>query len=184
MKSQYSKESNNAQQKKKQEGERLKSVIIAFLVVVIVILLFFKTCDADPNKGNVPTIEDPYGTFEIYDTQQPKQTEDEVGVDESVPTITFSGYGTYSVTDKNPSIELRNPSVNFVDMVFTLVDVKSGKTIARTGKVAPGKFLYVNMVDFYKEKGTYKVQVLTSTYHTETGEQMNGMNQEMEIVYK
>jgi len=180
--------SNFNAKKTKKNNSRLTAVIIAFVVIVIIILLLIKACGNGSHSslgtGNPPTIDDPYGTFEIYDTQQPKQTEDKVGFDEEVPTITFSGYGTYSVTDKNPSVELRNPSVNFVDMVFTLIDVKSGKMIARTGKVAPGKFLYVNMVDFYKEKGSYKVQVLTSTYHTETGEQMNGMNQEMEIVYK
>ncbi len=172
--------------KKKKSNNRITAVIIALLIIIIIVLLLIKACDATQpggtGTGNRPTIDDPFGTFEVVDTKQQKVTEESVGFDPNA-TITFAGYGKFRVTDKNPKVELSNPEINTVDMVFTLMDNKTGEVIARTGKVAPGKFVYIDVVKYYKEKGTYRINIVTDTYHVDSGAQMNGMNQEMEVVY-
>ena len=100
------------------------------------------------------------------------------------PTITFAGYGKYTVSEAYPSVELKNPAGNFVDMVFTLTDEASGEIIARTGKVPAGKFAYVNVMDFYKEAGVYIIRITVSTFDAQTGSPMNGINQKMEVTVK
>ena len=69
-------------------------------------------------------------------------------------------------------------------MVFTLSDEDSGEIIARTAKVAAGNYVYVNVLNHYKVPGTYDVEVAISTYDSQSGAQMNGMNQQMELVIK
>lgn len=131
------------------------------------------------NPTNTPVIEEPIGNFEVTDEQEEKVVEP-VPVDDR--TITFAGYGKYNVSADNPNVEMKNPEGNFVDMIFTLSDKESGELIARTGKVKSGEFVYVNVMDFYKEVGTYDVCINISTVDAETGAQMNGMNQEMQVI--
>ena len=170
-------------EKNKKEKKNGLWVIIGILVVVIILLLL-RSCGTEqvvnPPVSNEPVIEEPVGNFEVSDKQHEQAEVEPAPVDDR--TITFAGYGKYSVSKENPSVEMKNPAVNFVDMVFTLKDKSSGEIIARTGKVAPGEFVYVNVMDFYKEAGTYDVQVVISTTDSETGTAMNGMNQEMQIV--
>ena len=97
------------------------------------------------------------------------------------PTITFAGYGKYTITDEYPSVELKNPAGNFVDMVFTLTDEATGEIIARTGRVPAGKYAYVDVLDFYTTDGVYTILINIATFDAETGAQMNGMNQRMEV---
>jgi hypothetical protein len=66
-------------------------------------------------------------------------------------------------------------------MVFVLTDEASGKVIAKTNKVSAGKYVYVNVMDFYKKSGTFTILVNTSTYDSKSGEQLNGMNQKIEV---
>ena len=66
-------------------------------------------------------------------------------------------------------------------MVFTLTDKDSGTIIARTDKVSPGNYVYVDVSSFYTKAGTYTLLIDTSTYDVETGAQMNGMHQEAEV---
>ena len=159
-------------------------ILIILLGIMVCLLLCLRSCDTEqvvnPPVSNNPVIEQPVGNFEVSDNQ--KEKEEVEKVPSEIPTITFAGYGKYSVSADRPSVELKNPDVNFVDMVFTLTDKASGELIARTGKVAAGEFVYVNVMDFYKESGVYDVQVSISTFDSETGTPMNGMNQEMEIV--
>lgn len=134
-----------------------------------------------PDGSGQPIIEDLpiIGDIGIFDEQQTRPTEPK---DETeVPTITFAGYGKYTVNAEYPSVELKNPEGNFVDMVFTLTDQATGEIIARTGKVPAGKFAYVDVMKFYTEPGTYVVLINVATYDAETGEQMNGINQKMEV---
>ena len=74
-----------------------------------------------------------------------------------------------------PSVELKNPEGNFVDMVFTLTDEATGEIIARTGKVPAGKFAYVDVMKFYTEPGVYTVLINVATFDAQTGAQMNGI---------
>ena len=70
------------------------------------------------------------------------------------------------------------------DFVFTVKDSESKKLIGKTDKVSPGKFVYMNVLDFYKTPGVYNVDINISTYDSETGAQLNGVNQKMEITVK
>ena len=129
--------------------------------------------------GDAPVVDLPViGDITIGEQQtRPVETQPT----EEVPTITFAGYGKYKVTEEYPSVELKNPEGNFVDMVFTLTDEATGELIARTGKVPAGKYAYVNVMDFYTEAGVYTVLINVATFDAESGAQMNGINQKMEV---
>ena len=128
-----------------------------------------------------PSIDLPaIGDVDISDEQQTRPTNPPTPEGE-VPTITFAGYGKYTVNSEYPSVEMKNPEGNFVDMIFTLTDEASGEIIARTNKVPAGKFAYVDVVKFYGEPGTYTILINVATFDAQTGEQMNGINQKMEV---
>ena len=155
--------------------------------LLIIILLLLGICLGIgllciPGGSGQPIIEDLpiIGDIGIFDEQQTRPT---VPVDDNgeVPTITFAGYGKYTVNAEYPSVEMKNPEGNFVDMVFTLTDQATGEIIARTGKVPAGKFAYVDVMKFYTEPGDYVVLINVATFDAETGEQMNGINQKMEV---
>jgi len=120
----------------------------------------------------------PFGIFSIFDSSQNGKEEVE---EKTKQQISFYGYGKCKVSKNRPAIELYNPRENSVKMVFTLSDAKSGELIARTDEVAPGKYVYVDVVSFYRAHGTYNVNIDTSTIDAETGMEMNGMHQEMEV---
>lgn len=122
----------------------------------------------------LPTV----GDFSTTDEQETRPTNPPA---ESVPSITFAGYGRYTVSSAHPSVELHNPANNFVDMVFTLKDEATGDLIARTDKVPAGKFVYVNVMNYYAEAGVYNILIEVSTFDAESGDQMNGLNQKMEV---
>ncbi len=149
---------------------------IALLIGLIVFLM---------NNKETIIVEDPgsTGEYEISESQKEKVEEEEPVV-KNDDTITFSGYGKYTVTEKNPNIEVKNSAKNIVDFKFTLKDKETGDIIASTKKVRPGEYLYVNVVNYYKTPGVYKVIIETSTFDIESGQQMNGMNQEMEVTVK
>ena len=155
---------------------RLLIIILLLLGIGLGIgLLFVPNCDGQPIIEDLPII----GDIGIFDEQQTRPTEPK---DETeVPTITFAGYGKYKVNAEYPSVEVKNPEGNFVDMVFTLTDQATGEIIARTGKVPAGKFAYVDVMKFYTEPGTYMVLINVATFDAETGAQMNGINQKMEV---
>ncbi len=165
-------------------------IIILILLLIIILLLLLRACgttdsppdgSADREKSFMEEILDPFGSFFVSDKQTGEITTT-VTEPTEIPTITFAGQGTCDVSAEQPYIELENPEINFVDMVFTLTDKDTGELIARTDKVAPGKFAYVDLHTYYEEPGTYTVSVLISTYHTESGAAMNGMQQET-VVY-
>ena len=62
-------------------------------------------------------------------------------------------------------------------------DKATGDLIARTGKVHSGEYVYVNVMDYYSEKGSHFVTVNIETMN-EDNVPMNGLNQEMEIIVK
>ena len=167
---------------KKDKTKGLWAIIGVWIVVII--LLLMRSCGSEPvvdNNPNNPNVEDaPIGNFEVSGSQKEKEEVKEV--QEEKKTISFAGYGSYKVSSDSPSVELKNPPNNFVDMVFTLTDKASGEIIARTGAVKPGEFVYVNVMEFYTEPGTYDVSVNISTADPESGAAMNGMNQAMQIV--
>lgn len=160
-------------------GNKKNKIIFGLIAVILVILIILlRSCGSGVDNVQTPDVQEPIGNFEVGGKQEGPTVEK---VDEDIPTITFSGYGKYTVSNSHPNVELSNPDVNFVDMVFTLTDKESGTIIARTNKVSAGDYVYVNVMDFYKQAGTYTILIDTSTYDADSGEQMNGMHQEMEV---
>ena len=156
------------------------------LIIIIILLGLLAGIGAMfiPGSNGKPIVEDLpiIGDIDIFDEQQTRPTKPK---DETeVPTITFAGYGKYTVTTEYPAVEVKNPEGNFVDMVFTLTDEATGEVIARTGKIPAGKFGYVDVMKFYKEDGVYTVLINVATFDAETGAQMNGINQKMEVTVK
>lgn len=158
---------------------RLFLIILLIGLIVGILLPFCLNNNTPIGNTDLPVI----GNFDISGDQQTKPTLPKPDKTET-PTITFAGYGKYTVTKEYPSVELKNPDGNFVDMVFTVYDSETNDLIARTNKVPAGKYVYVNVVDYYKEPGVYTIVIETSTYDAESGAQMNGMNQKMEVTVK
>ena len=152
---------------------------ICVLIVLMTCILIFRSCSSDATKSNM---ENTYGKYEVTDGRIKHEVKDKD--DNDIGYIKFAGYGQYEVSREQPSIELSNPSTNFTDFVFTVKDAESKKLIGKTEKVSPGKFVYMNVVDFYKTPGVYDVDINISTYDSETGVQLNGVNQKMEITVK
>ena len=152
---------------------------ICVLIVLITCILILRSCSSDATKSNM---ENTYGNYEVTDGRIKHEVKDKD--DNDIGYIKFAGYGQYEVSKEQPSIELSNPSTNFTDFVFTVKDAESKKLIGKTEKVSPGKFVYMNVVDFYKTPGVYDVDINISTYDSETGVQLNGVNQKMEITVK
>ena len=161
---------------KSKRFNRLVLVGICLMMLILAALLIFRSCSSDATKSNM---ENTYGNYEVTDGRikyKPKDTgDDDIGY------IKFAGYGQYEVSKDQPNIELSNPSTNFTDFVFEVKDAESKKLIGKTGKVPPGKFVYMNVMDFYKTPGVYNVDINISTYDSESGAQLNGVNQKMEI---
>ena len=150
-------------------------LLLAFLAIALITIpLLFSNKPIEPVQEQTPI-----GNYEVGGKQEKPV---EVKPQEEVPTITFTGYGKYTVSKDSPCIELHNSEVNFVDMVYTISDEATGDVIARTEKVSPGNYVYVNVVDYYKVAGNYNVLIVTSTTDSESGQAMNGMNQRMEVI--
>ena len=160
----------------KESEKKNKLWIIAFFLAIPVFTCFgiFISSNFLGKDGN-STI----GDFNIVDTPQDNKNDETESRENG--TITFAGYGKYRVSENKPNIEIKNPAGNFVDMVFVLKDEASGEIIAKTDKVAAGKYVYVNVMNYYKKPGNYTIVLNTLTYDSKSGAQMNGMNQKMEI---
>ena len=152
---------------------------MAILLALIICLLIFRACS---NNSDKTKSDDTYGKYEITDGREKRETSEKAENDSGY--IKFAGYGKYEVTVENPNIELSNPSSNDADFVFTVKDSKTQQLIGKTEKVSPGKFVYMNVMDFYKTPGVYDVDINISTYDSDTDVQLNGVNQKMEITVK
>lgn len=146
--------------------------LILFVIAILVIVF----CGSDESQKE---FEQPFGDYEIGDKQEVLA---EAETEREQPVITFTGYGKYAVSVDMPTVELNNPDNNFVDMVFTVTDKESNMLIARTDRVAPGDYAYINIMDFYPTKGVYTLSISTATYDRTTNQQMNGIYQEMEVL--
>jgi len=160
-------------QKKKDRKSKRTTMVWLVAGIIVVILLLLRSCRQTPPQQSA-------GDFDISDV--PRQTAAPPDKVTEIPTITFEGKLRYEITSSAPEIELKNPKENSVDFIFTLLDEKSGELIVRTDKVAAGKYVYVNVADFYSEPGVYPVTLNIATYDVQTGEQKNGLNQTVEIV--
>ena len=169
------------QEKKDGRSHKTKTAVRLLLIItiIIIILMLLRACGT---LSRVPQEDAPIGDFEITDTQRPGTAGQEA--EEEAPRIAFALQLSYEVSAESPEIEFRNPEENFVDFVFTLTDVASGEQVARTGRVPAGKYVYVNVADFYAEPGVYDVALHISTFDMESGEQKNGLNQTVELVVK
>lgn len=165
----------------KEDKKKKRGVITAIaIILIIILLLLMRSCAGGPSKA--PDDHEVIGNFTETDTQQTVEKEEKK--EEEIPSITFAGYGQRTVSKDDRTIELRNPENNFVDMVFTVTDEATGEVIAKTNKVEAGKYVYVDMMDFYKTPGTYQVDIDISTTDHETGEGMNGLHQDVELTVK
>lgn len=144
---------------------------IIILLIIVIILLLLRSCGEKSEQG------DSFGDYEIstYEQQESVDTTKKNG------TIAFAGFRNYKVSKKSPKIRLENPASNRVEMVFTLTDQTSGEMIVKTEKVQPGKYVYINIVDFYKTRGTYDVFVKITTFDPDTGQQKNGLDQAVKV---
>lgn len=177
--------SSEKQEERKKKVKKAIREIIDIALVIIIILLLLRSCNGNPQSSPIKDtiIDSPIGNFIVSGEQQVIEKEPEQEKTEKA-TITFAGYGRYEVSKDRPNVELQNPEENFVAMVFTLSDKATGEVFARTQPVEPGKFVYVNVMDFYTEPGNYDVGILVSTYDMEANKEMNGINQSMEIIVK
>lgn len=169
---------SNEEEKKKKKGKKTRRTITILTIIVIIILLLLRCCGSG---GKTPSNSDepPIGNVVISGEQQPD--EEEPDVDPEQKYITFSGYEKCTVSADKPNLEFKNPEQNPCYMVFTLTDRETGEVIARTDKVAPGEFAYINVIDTYPEAGVYTVDVDISTTDVETGSGMNGLSHKIEI---
>ncbi len=160
------------EQQDKERKERRKKIIttIAFVVlIIIIIILLLRSCgNSDYNPDN-PLPDETQGEWNIGD-KRPDETQDSSIVPES---ITFSGSDKYTVSPNRKEIELTNPEINQVNFVFTITDTQTGEVIAKTGKVAPSQYVYINIYDYFKEAGSYDVTIDISTFSF-GGQQLNG----------
>ena len=152
---------------------------MATLLILIICLLIFRACSNNNDKSNS---DDTYGEYEITDGREKRETSEKAKNDSGY--IKFAGYGKYEVSEENPNIELSNPASNFADFVFTVRDSESQKLIGKTEKVPPGKYVYMNVVNFFKTPGVYSVDINISTFDSVTETQLNGVNQKMEITIR
>lgn len=152
---------------------------LSLLGILIICFLIFRICSTFSEINNT---DEPYGKYEITDGRQKQVISD--GSESDAGYIKFAGYGKYEVSEESPSIELSNPSSNFTDFVFVVRDSETQELIGKTEKVSPGKFVYMNVMDFYKTPGLYNVDINVSTYDSVTNAQLNGVNQKMEIIVR
>lgn len=161
------------------KGKHKIWLILVPMIIIIIVLLALRSCGSTvPNGTDEYNSTVPIGNYDVAQDKQEKESEKII--EASKETITFSGYGEYMVSKDNPKIELANPEVNTVTMIFSIIDKETKEIIAKTNKINPGEFVYVNVVDYYKKPGNYEVTISTETYSSD-GQQMNGMNQEMAI---
>ena len=146
---------------------------IITILIIIIILLLLRSCREDTGTTNS------HGDYDITDSSDVSQ--DTNVTTNQAGTIAFAGFGNYKVSDKSPKIRLENPASNRVEMSFTLIDKKSGVLIASTEKVQPGKYVYINIMDFYSRSGTYDVFIKTQTFDPTTGQQKNGLDQIVQV---
>ncbi len=138
-----------------------KQLVIVVLIIIIIVLLL-RSCEHD----DLP-LDETQGEWNIGD-KRPDGTQD------TMPeNLTFSGSNKYTVSPNKKEIEMTNPAVNQANFVFTITDTKTGKVIAKTGKVAPGQYVYINIYDYFKEAGSYDVAIDISAFSF-AGAQLNG----------
>ncbi len=167
---------NGERPEDKKERRRRIITIIAFLVLIlIIVVLLLRSCKSDP--------DDPYsGTLGEWNVgnQRPETPQDPSVIPGN---ITFSGKDHYTVSSSKKEIELNNPDINQANFVFTVTDAKTGKMIAKTGKVQPGQYVYINVYDHFAKAGSYEVIIGISTF-SYAGQQLNGVNVKATITIK
>lgn len=164
---------------KQKRKKRICFGILAAVIIVLIVLLLLRSCGGEEIPPPPPS-----GDFEVTDDPRPETTPPAPDDSQPEATITFAVQLKYEVSAQSPEIELRNPEGNFVDFVFALTDVRSGELIARTDRVRAGKYVYVNVVDFYSAPGIYDVALTINTYDAQSGTQMNGLDQTVKVVVK
>lgn len=166
------------EQKKKERNKKKRRIIETIVLIIIIILLLLRGCGSFGTVPPEPT-QTASGNVTVGDKQE-MQPEDYVENADAVDTITFAGYGKYTISENYPNIELYNPEQNKVSFFFTLSDKETGDVIATTGVVNPSEYAYVNAYDYYQTAGTYKVIVQIDTISAD-GERMNGMTEYMDL---
>lgn len=147
------------------------TIVASVLLVVALIVILVPKSTSSAQEGNYAISGDriPVGV-EVAASKYVKASD----------TITFPGWGSYTVSNIAPTIELTNPKQNKVSFVYTVSDKDTGEVIGQTEPVLPGEYAYVNVVDYYKAIGDYNVTVQIDTY-TSDGVQMNGISEAMAL---
>lgn len=151
-----------------------KKLYIIILILALAVMLIFIRFSGNTKNHDIGMMVGDFGVIE----QEIDKTD---VLSKESRIITFEGLGEYKISEKTPSMTLKNPEKNFVDMVFTLTDKETGGLIARTDKIPAGKYVYVNVMNFYKQKGVYNIKINISTYDPKTGSAMNSMEQEVRV---
>ncbi len=150
------------------KAKKILTVIAFVLLIIIIIFLLLRSCENTPDK---PFPDQTQGEWNIGD-KRPDQTQESSIIPEN---ITFLGSDRYTVSKNNKDIEMINPKINQVNFVFTVTDAKTGEVIAKTDKVAPGQYVYINLYDHFKKEGSYDIVIDISTFSF-SGAQLNGVN--------
>ncbi len=160
---------------KKERRRRIITAIAFLVLILIIIILLLRSCSTGP--------DDPYGgtqgEWNVGD-KRPEEPQDPSVIPEN---ITFSGEDRYTVSSSKKEIELNNPGNNQANFVFTVTDAKTGKIIAKTGKVQPGQYVYINIYDHFAKAGNYDVIIDISVF-SYAGQQLNGANIKAAITVK
>ena len=146
-------------------------LFIAALLAAACMLFVF----SNKQSGDVPS---PFGNVAVG--RKRESVEEEMSKD--IPTITFAGYRTFTVSKEKPNIEVHNPENNFVSMVFSVEDKTTGDLIARSGKVYPGEYGYINVMDYYKDYTGEKELVINISTFDDSGKSMNSIKESMKLI--
>ncbi len=151
--------------------ERRKTVIIAavFVVLIAVIIVLLVRSFSLGNNSDAVSPDETQGEW-IIGGKRPEGTQDTSIVPSN---ITFSGNDRYTVSPSNKEIELSNPEGNQANLVFTVKDTRTGEVIAKTARLSPGQYVYINIYDHFKKAGSYDITVEISAF-SYAGTQLNG----------
>jgi len=147
--------------------------IVIIILLIIIIFLLLRSCGKSGDQGGS------FGDYEITDSVSISPNTS-AGTNQT-GTITFAGFCSYKVSQDSPKIRLENPAANRVEMAFTLTDKKSGTLIVKTEKIQPGKYVYINIMEFYPKSGVYDVLIEIATFDPVTGQEKNGLEQTIQI---
>lgn len=169
--------------------EKIKTILIILLIIIIILLLLLifrglaKGTIREENSKILKfasEIDFPL-EYKVLKVKEDNNSKD-IPIEKDKRTITYSGAGRYEISSESPYIVLSNPDENFVDMIFEIKDMDKDILLLKTDKIMAGEYLYVNVYNFFTEKGVYHISIDIASYDHENGDEKNGMHEEAEII--